>query len=134
MKLKSKLPLLIILLFSLNTIGQDELKVEKFDNDRMIKLFNDSELISGIKIDYFSVKVFLTGSTSVKTEPESSQSYHNLVIAISENGVEYPKQSLFEIGPFLNPRFVDFIDPKECETHFIIEHGVPNQRERTTLF
>ena len=57
---------------------------------------------------------------------------HNLLIAVSEHDEE-PNQNLFEIGPFFNPKLVEWTNNMENQRSFVIEHGVYDKRKSVNL-
>ena len=127
----------ILLLFTLclaNTFfGQSELKISQSDNSRLIKVLNNSELIGENRENWLAVRVYKidNGSGSAGFE-EGHEVSHNLLIAVSEFDEE-PDQSLFEIGPFINPRFIKWNEKKEHEREFEIEYGMYDNRKTIKL-
>ena len=63
---------------------------------------------------------------------ESCEVSNNLLVAVSEFD-EAPNQSVFEIGPFYNPKFIKWTDIKEYEREFTIEYGVFDNRKSIKL-
>jgi hypothetical protein len=132
MKLKLTFPLLFILLFSLSTIGQNKIEIVKLDDVRLTKVLNNSKLIAENRQDYLSVRIYKMDNGSGSAGFENSEVSHNLLIAVSEFD-ENPEQSLFEIGPFINPKFVDWTDIKKQERDFTFEHGTLEKRKLIKL-
>lgn len=133
MKIQSTLILLFTICFVQISCGQDKLIIEKSENSRLIKVLNNSELIGENANDYLSVKIYKidNGSGSAGL-PEGHEVSYNLLIAVSEFD-ENPNQSVFEIGPFYNPKFVNWIQLKDYEKEIEIECGVYDKRERLNL-
>ena len=115
------------------SFGQNELKIAKSKNDRLIKVLNNSELIGENRENYLSVRIYKidngSGSAGI---PEGHEVSHNLLIAVSEFDEE-PNQNLFEIGPFYNPKFMKWTDKEEYEKIFEIEYGIYNNRKTVKL-
>ena len=128
MKIKSTFTLFLIICFLQITFGQDKLKIEKSDNSRLIKVLNNFDLIGENRENYLSVRIYTIDNGSGSAGFESCEVSHNLLIAVSEFD-EAPNQSLFEIGPFYNPKFIKWTNIKEYEREFIIEYGIYDQRK-----
>jgi hypothetical protein len=99
MKIKSTFLLIFTICFIQVTFGQNELKIEKSENAKLIKVLNNSELIGENRENYLSVRIYKidngSGSAGI---PEGHEVSHNLLIAVSEFD-EKPNQNIFEIGP-----------------------------------
>ena len=129
MNIKSTFFLIFTICFIQISFGQNELKIEKSENARLIKVLNNSELLGNNRENYLSVRIYKIDNGSGSAGfPEGHEVSHNLLIAVSEFDEE-PNQSLFEIGPFYNPKFVKWTDKKEFE----IEYGIYNNRKRIKL-
>ncbi|PTM08351.1 MAG: hypothetical protein DA407_08270 [Bacteroidetes bacterium] len=132
MNIKSTLALFFIICFVLTTFGQNKLKIENSDNSRLIKVLNNSELIAENRENYLSVRIYTIDNGTGSAGFPSSEVSHNLLIAVSEFD-EAPNQSVFEIGPFISPKFIAWTSVKEHEREFTIEHGVFDNRETIKL-
>ncbi|WP_299128077.1 hypothetical protein [uncultured Winogradskyella sp.] len=109
------------------------MNVTRFNDAQLIKILNYANLIEGIASDYFDVKVYSIENDLFTSKDKRSKSLYRLLIAVSESD-EFPQQSVYDIGPLLNPVIVDWVDIKDCETNFIIEHGNPIQRKQLKLY
>jgi hypothetical protein len=110
------------------SFSQNELKIVKSKNDRLIKVLSNSELIGENRENYLSVKIYTIDNGTGSAGFPSSEVSHNLLIAVSEFDEE-PNQSLFEIEPFYNPKFMKWTDVKEYEKEFEVEYGIYNNRK-----
>ena len=133
MNIKSTLIIILTICSIQISFGQNELKIAKSKNDRLIKVLNNSELIGENRENYLSVRIYKidngSGSAGI---PEGHEVFHNLLIAVSEFDEE-PNQNLFEIGPFYNPKFMKWTDKEEYEKIFEIEYGIYNNRKTVKL-
>ena len=133
MNIKSTLIIILTICSIQISFGQNELKIAKSKNDRLIKVLNNSELIGENRENYLSVRIYKidngSGSAGI---PEGHEVSHNLLIAVSEFDEE-PNQNLFEIGPFYNPKFMKWTDKKEYEKIFEIEYVIYNKRKTVKL-
>tara|TARA_R110002051_G_scaffold80265_5_gene144105 strand:- start:90 stop:452 length:363 start_codon:yes stop_codon:yes gene_type:complete len=109
------------------------LKISQSDNFRLIKVLNNSNLIAEYRGNWIAVRVYKTdnGSDSAGLTVGHEVS-HNLLIAVSEFD-ENPNQNVFEIGPFLNPKFITWSELNEYEKEFEVEYGVFDQRKKLKL-
>ncbi len=114
------------------SFGQNKLKIEKSEISRLIKVLNNSELIGENRENYLSVKIYTIDNGTGSAGFESCEVSHNLLIAVSEFDEE-PNQSLFEIGPFYNPKFIKWTDKEEYEKEFEVEYGIYNNRKTVKL-
>jgi len=126
------LTMILTICFTQISFGQDELKIEKSDNSKLIKILNNSELIEASKDNFLSVKIFIIDNGTGSAGFPNSEVSHNLLIAVSEFD-EKPNQSLFEIGPFYNPKIVEWNEKEEYEKEIEIEYGIYNNRKTVKL-
>ena len=132
MKIKSILIIILTICRIQISFGQNELKIVKSDNSRLIKVLNSSELIGENRENYLSVRIYTIDNGIGSAGFPSSEVSHNLLIAVSEFDEE-PNQNLFEIGPFYNPKFIKWTDIKEYERSFKIEYGIHKKRKTIKL-
>jgi len=132
MKTKSTLIIILTICFIQISFSQNELKIKEFENTRLIKVLNNSELIGENRENYLSVKIYTIDNGTGSAGLESCEVSHNLLIAVSEFDEE-PNQSLFEIGPFYNPKFIKWTDKAEYEKSFLVEYGIYNNRKTVKL-
>ncbi len=129
MKLKFLIFILTVCSSQISCGQNEKLEITKSDNSRLIKVLNNSEQIGENRDDNLSVRIYIidngSGSAGLAEGHEVS---HNLLIAASEFD-ENPKQSLFEISQFINPKFMNWNEIKESEKEFEIEHGVYDKRK-----
>jgi len=114
------------------SFGQNKLKILKYENSQLIKILNNSKLIGEDSDNWLSVRIYTINNGTGSAGFESCEVSHNLLIAVSEFDEE-PNQSLFEIGPFYNPKFVKWNVKKEYEKEFEVEYGVYNNRKTIKL-
>ena len=112
---------------------QDSLNIFKLEDIKLVKTLNDAYLIAENKDDNLSVRVYKldNGSGSLHA-PETHQVSFNILVAVSEYD-EYPKQSLFEMGPFNNPEFKRWIADNPDSKVFEITHGWNEEKLTTRL-
>jgi len=132
MNIKSTLIIILTICFIQISFGQNELKIKKSKNYRLIKVLNNSELIGENRENYLSVKIYSIDNGTGSAGFESSEVSHNLLIAVSEFDEE-PNQNLFEIGSFYNPKFIKWTDKEKFEKEFEIEYGIHNNRKTIKL-
>jgi len=132
MNIKSTLIIILTICTIQISFGQNELKIAKSENNRLIKVLNNSALIGENRENYLSVRIYTIDNGTGSAGFESCEVSHNLLIAVSEFDEE-PNQSLFEIGPFYNPKFLKWIDVKEYEKEFEVEYGIYNNRKTVKL-
>ena len=132
MNIKSTLFIIFTICFIRISFGQNELKIKKSENIRLIKILNNSELIGEDRENNLSVKIYTVDNGTGSAGFPSSEVSHNLLIAVSEFDEE-PNQNLFEIGPFYNPKFEKWNCINETEKEFIIEYGIYDNRKTIKL-
>jgi len=132
MRIKSTLIIILTICFIQISFAQNELKVDKSENSRLIKVLNSSELIGENRENYLSVRIYKIDNGSASAGFPSSEVSHNLLIAVSEFDEE-PNQSLFEIGPFYNPKFIKWTEKEEYEKEFTVEYGIYDNRKTIKL-
>ena len=133
MNIKSTFTLILTICLIQISFSQNELNIKKSKNFRLIKVLNNSELIGENRENYLSVRIYKIDNGSGSAGfPEGHEVSHNLLIAVSEFDEE-PNQSLFEIGPFYNPKFIKWTDKEEYEKAFEIEYGIYNNRKKIKL-
>ncbi len=128
MKIKSTLIILFSICLVQLSLGQHNLKIEKSENSRLIKILNNAELIEASRETYLSVRIYKIDQGSGSAGYESSEVSHKLLIAVSEWDEE-PNQNLFEIGPFYNPKFIQWTNINEYELEFEVEYGIYDDRK-----
>ena len=126
------LTLLLIFCHTQTALSQNEIKIEKSENSRLIKVLNNSKLLGEDKDNYLSVRIYAVGNGSTSAGYASSEVSHNLLIAVSEFDEE-PNQNLFEIGTFYNPKFIKWTNKEENEKEFEIEYGPYSKRQTIKL-
>ena len=114
------------------SFAQKELKVTKLKNNKLIKVLNNSELISQNRNEYIAVKIYKFDNGTASAGFSNSEVSHNLLIAISEFD-ENPNQNLFEIGSFYNPKFIKWLSIKEDQKTFKIEYGTNKNRKHVII-
>lgn len=96
---------------------ESEIIINKNEDKQLINILNNSELLSKNETDNLSIRIFIIGNNPGSAGFESGEITHNLLIAVSEFD-EYPKQNLYEIGPFYNPIQVNW-----RKNHFELLYG-----------
>ena len=132
MNIKSTLISILTICFVQISFSQNKLKIAKSENSRIIKVLNNSELIEENSANNLSVRIYTINNGTGSAGFENSEVSHNLLIAVSEFDEE-PNQSLFEIGPFYNPKFLKWTNEKEYEKGFEIEYGIYIKRKTVKL-
>ena len=132
MKIQLTFFLLLSICFVTISCGQNELKIEQSENKRLIKALNSSNLIAENRENWISVRIYTIDNGSGSAGFESGEVSHNLLIAVSEFD-ENPNQSVFEIGPFINPKYVNWTELQDYEKEFEVEYGVYDKRKRLNL-
>jgi hypothetical protein len=132
MKIKWILLFLCTLCLVKTTCGQSDLKISQSDNLRLVQVLNNSDLIVENREKGISVRIYAIDNGSGSAGFESGEVSHNLLIAVSEFD-EYPNQNVFEIGPFYDPTFVQWIGEMEYLKGFEIEYGAYDDRKSLKL-
>ena len=122
--------ILTIWMFNIS-FGQSELKIDKSDNSRLIKVLNNSKLLAETKTKDLSIRIYKIDNEPGSAGNESGEVTHNLLIAVSEFD-EYPIQNLFEIGSMYNPKFKEW-NRQDLQKDIVIEYGPFNQPKTLTL-
>jgi len=108
---------------------KDQIIINEFENDKLIKALNNAEKLSENREKYLSVKIYRLDNGSGSGNSPTCEVSHNLLIATSGSG-EAPEQHLFEIGEFINPDFIKWQNVSEYKKSFTIEFGVQDKRTR----
>ncbi|MEZ2414527.1 hypothetical protein ACA086_06135 [Muriicola sp. E247] len=108
------------------------MNIRKSENLQLIKALNSAKLIGENKESYLSVRVYSLDNGSISAGFDTSEVSHNLIIAVSGFD-ENPDQNAFEIGPFINPKFVQWNELQKYKKGFEIEYGIFEKRERLRL-
>ena len=132
MNIKSTLIIVLTICTIQLSFGQNKLKITKSQNERLIKVLNNSELIGENSESYLSVKLYTVDNGTGSAGFASCEVSHNLLVAVSEWDEE-PNQNLFEIGPFLNPKLMKWTNVKKNEREFEVEYGIYNNRKTVKL-
>lgn len=125
-----KILLIILTIGSINlSFGQVEIKITQSQNKRLIEVLNDCVQLAETQTNNLNIRIYQTDNKPGSAGFDNGEITYNLLIAVSEFD-EYPNQSLFEIGPFLNPTFLEWsVEAKSC----IIEYGVLDKRETVEI-
>ena len=124
--------IIVSLCFSKSSLAQEILKIEKLEDARLVKILNNAKLIGENSEKYLSVRIFTIDNGSGSAGFESCEVSHNLLIAVSEFDEE-PNQSLFEIGPFYNPKVVKWSIINKSEKEIEIEYGSYDNQKKVKL-
>jgi hypothetical protein len=111
-------------------LGQSNLKTEKVEDGRLIKVLNELTFFTEKKTRQLSIRVFTVGNESGSAGFGSCEITHQIYIATSECG-ELPEQNLFVIGPFYNPTLSGWSEKEGQE--LTIEYGESKSRKRATI-
>jgi len=130
MRIKTLTILTIIAVPFYGVLGQSNLKIEKVEDVRLIKVLNELTLLTEKKTRQLSIRVFTVGNESGSAGSASDEITHQIYIATSEYG-ELPEENLFVIGPFYNPKLSDW--PEKEEQNLTIEYGEYKSRKTTTI-
>lgn len=114
----------------LNTcLGVQEPSVKKLDNQELSMILNNIESMKKYEVETFSIVIFLKSNKSGSANlGETDEVSHSYLIGISEHD-EFPKQSLYQIGNFINPQIQNVIYHKK-KIELWIEHGIYNSRRQ----
>ncbi|MEP0713245.1 MAG: hypothetical protein ABJC55_15115 [Algoriphagus sp.] len=112
--------------------AQSELKITKSDNTRLIYVLNEADLIAENSKEWLSIRIYKVSNGAGSAGFANGEASHNLLIAVSEIG-EAPDQSLFEIGPYINPEVAQWIEEKEYEKTLEIDYGTNDSRKTLRL-
>ncbi|WP_115461560.1 hypothetical protein [Winogradskyella aurantiaca] len=108
--------------------GQNDIEINSLNDKRLIHVLNSSELLDENRDFYLGVRIYAIDNGTASAGFASSEVSHSLLFAITEFD-EQPKQSLFEVGPFLNPKFLAWGHQDEQTKEFSIEHGLAKNRQ-----
>lgn len=104
MNIKSTLIIILTICTIQMSFSQNELKIEKPENDRLIKVLNNSELIGENRENYLSIRIYTIDNGTGSAGFESCEVSHNLLIAVSE----FDEVLSFCVYNNLNPLFCSF--------------------------
>ncbi len=124
---------LVIGLCLSSAAAQENLKIEELNNERLIKILNSSELMAENREGYVSVRIFATDNGTASAGFDNCEVSSNLLVGVSGFDEE-PEQSLFEIGPFYNPKFISWLNLKEYEKEFVIRYGPMDEPKSLKLY
>lgn len=131
MKYKLIIILILFQLIVLPIFGQDVLTINKLESHRLTKILNNVMKISENREGEISVKIYKIDNGSGSAHNETCEVSHNLLIAVSEYD-EYPKQNLFEVGPFYNPKIIK-LESQERHKLFTVEYGEFDSRKSVKM-
>ncbi len=113
-------------------INENDISIKKIENSEIKRLLNGIELLKEFKTSELSVRIMTLGNLSGSAGFANGEITHDLFIAVSELD-ELPKQNLFRISGFYNPKFesVDSLN----DTKLIIEilYGKVGEREKVNF-
>ncbi len=89
-------------------IKKDEISIEKIENYEIQKLINGLEILKEFKTSELSVRIIALGNLPGSAGFANGEVTHDLFFAVSEFD-EYPKQNLFRVSEFYNPK-IESID------------------------
>ena len=119
--------------YSLSCFSQGHHKIEKKTNKELIHILNSSKQLSENSENYLSVRIYEIDNGSGSTGfPESHEVSYDLLIAVSAFD-ENPEQVVFEIGPFINPKFLRWTNTSGYSKDFEVEFGPVSRRESIRL-
>ena len=128
----SKLILSLFLLIITSASGQTEYEISSSSNDDLIKILNNSELISQNTEDYLSVRIYKFSYPEGSAPDSCCEIIHDLYVAISATD-ETPEQNLFIISSIFNPKFIKWSKIEEYSRSFQIEYGGTDKRKILNL-
>lgn len=124
---------ILLFSFTLSLRGQDEISVTKIDESTFVKIINSIRSINKYELDSFSASILeLENPTGSTNTIETHEIANYFFIAISEYD-EFPKQSLFKVGDFLNPKILDVSKANKL-IGVKIEHGYHQSRTTNIIF
>jgi hypothetical protein len=110
-------------------LSQSNFRIGTSDNDRLVKALNNIKQVAENKETYLSVRVYILDNGIGSAGNPSSEVSHDVLVAVSEFD-DAPMQNLFEIGPFINPKFIKWVEVNQYNKSFEIEHGNFHERKR----
>lgn len=117
------LVLLLITLACSSTVGQT---VDKLDDQRLIKAFNNLTILTKKRTDELAIRVFEIGNEPGSAGQPSGEITHTIYVAVSEYD-EYPTQNVFVFGPVYAPK-ASLSTKIDSGPELKIEHGPYNSR------
>lgn len=120
-----------LFLFQSMATAQNSPEIAKVKNFKLTEVLNNVEFIERGRSSEYIIRVFKLHNGAGSAGSNSGEVSHNLLIAVSEIN-EAPEQSLFEMGPLLNPVFKEWKEDTE-EGLFVIEYGPYDKRVEVTL-
>ncbi len=121
---------LFVLLFCSSVIlssGQSDIVINKSKDADLIRLLNSISLVKSDSSEDLSISIFKVANEPGSAGYPNGETTENLFVAISEHD-EYPEQSLFEIGPFYNPKVISCLY-KDHRFEFIVKYGPADRRK-----
>jgi len=119
--------LLITLSFSF-VFGQT---VDKLDDQRLVRVFNDLTILTEKRTDELAIRVFEIANQPGSAGQPSGEITHTIYVAVSEYD-EYPTQNVFVFGPVYSPK-ASLSTTKDNEPELKIEHGGYDSRQIVTF-
>jgi hypothetical protein len=123
--------ILILFIATNSAFSQPNVSIKKIKEEKLIRILNDVEFLSSIKTDNLNIRVYKVGNSPGSAGFQNGEITHDLYIAVSGFD-EFPKQNLFELGPYFNPKFVQWDTTKE-NVVIIIESGVASFRQKNEV-
>jgi len=111
--------------------GQTTLAIERRNEDDLIRILNRITPLTEKTSGELSIRVFTVSNFPGSAGYQSGEVTHQLYIAVSEHD-EYPKQSLFTVGPIYNPKAKGWREGDKGQL-LTIEYGPAKRRESITL-
>ncbi len=130
MKILIQLITISIALISYTACSPPTSSGRQLDCPKLTKILNNSILIADTTANYLSLRIYTIDNGTASAGYPSSEVSHNLLLAISGFD-EAPDQNLFEIGPFYDPRFVEWNIMEDAQRFSIdfLEFGSRQERE-----
>lgn len=111
--------------------SQSNVNIEKIEEDNLIRILNKVKFLSSINTDNLNIRVYIIGNSPGSAGYPNGEITHDLFIAVSEFD-EFPRQNLFELGPYFNPKFVKWHTTNKNIT-LIIESGEATERKENEI-
>ncbi len=124
--------LLVITGFLQNSFSQELPKIRKIRNDELIKNVDEYKLISAIKTSALRIRLFEKKNTTGDSLSDSVRTTSIYLIMVSRFDNSF-KESLFEIGPLISPKFVKWSGESGRKRELTIRCGPDNKKKYITF-
>lgn len=110
-------------------LKKDEISIEKIGNFKIQSLLNGIKILEEFKTSELSVRIMALGNLPGDAGFANGEITHDLFFAVSEFN-EYPKQNLFRVERFYNPKIESINSANNLKPDIEISFGQLGKRER----